>query len=105
MIHAISISASGLVQSSGWPTVVAIMGNWFGKSRYVCTTLAVVQYSCVSGMFISFKCSHGMIFGFWSANASVGKRAHVHMCILHYVHVHCTLKITLPMHNLRPKDT
>jgi OPA family glycerol-3-phosphate transporter-like MFS transporter 3 len=39
---------NGLVQSSGWPTVVAIMGNWFGKS------------------------SHGMIFGFWSANASVG---------------------------------
>ena len=23
---------SGLIQSSGWPTVVAVMGNWFGKS-------------------------------------------------------------------------
>ena len=25
---------NGLLQSSGWPTVVAVMGNWFGKSRY-----------------------------------------------------------------------
>ena len=23
---------NGLVQSAGWPSVVAIMGNWFGKS-------------------------------------------------------------------------
>ena len=27
-------AANGLVQSLGWPTVVAIMGNWFGRSRY-----------------------------------------------------------------------
>ena len=26
---------NGLLQSSGWPTVVAIMGNWFGRSRLV----------------------------------------------------------------------
>ncbi len=26
---------NGLLQSTGWPTVVAIMGNWFGKARYV----------------------------------------------------------------------
>ena len=25
----------GLLQSAGWPTTVAIMGNWFGKGRYV----------------------------------------------------------------------
>lgn len=24
---------SGLFQSTGWPCVVAVMGNWFGKSR------------------------------------------------------------------------
>ncbi len=24
--------ASGFVQSSGWPTEVCVMGNWFGKS-------------------------------------------------------------------------
>ena len=25
----------GLLQSTGWPTIVAIMGNWFGKGRCV----------------------------------------------------------------------
>ncbi|XP_052781449.1 sugar phosphate exchanger 3-like [Mya arenaria] len=39
---------NGLLQSMGWPTVVAIMGNWFGKS------------------------SRGFVLGLWSACASVG---------------------------------
>ncbi|XP_060562430.1 sugar phosphate exchanger 3-like [Ruditapes philippinarum] len=39
---------NGLLQSLGWPTVVAIMGNWFGKS------------------------SRGLVLGLWSACASVG---------------------------------
>jgi len=39
---------NGLIQSSGWPTVVAVMGNWFGKS------------------------SRGFVLGLWSACASVG---------------------------------
>ena len=39
---------NGLLQSTGWPATVAVMGNWFSKS------------------------SGGLIFGFWSANASVG---------------------------------
>ncbi|XP_061187885.1 sugar phosphate exchanger 3-like isoform X2 [Saccostrea echinata] len=39
---------NGLLQSMGWPTVVAIMGNWFG--RY----------------------SRGLVLGLWSACASVG---------------------------------
>lgn len=39
---------NGFAQSTGWPTVVAIMGNWFSKS------------------------GRGLIFGAWSANASVG---------------------------------
>ncbi|XP_077981346.1 sugar phosphate exchanger 3-like [Glandiceps talaboti] len=39
---------NGLLQSTGWPAVVAVMGNWFGKS------------------------SRGVIFGLWSACASVG---------------------------------
>jgi sugar phosphate permease len=25
---------NGFAQSTGWPAVVAIMGNWFGKSGY-----------------------------------------------------------------------
>ncbi|CAF1399815.1 unnamed protein product [Rotaria magnacalcarata] len=39
---------NGLAQSTGWPCVVAIMGNWFGKE------------------------GRGLIFGVWSACASVG---------------------------------
>ncbi|XP_064604682.1 sugar phosphate exchanger 3-like [Liolophura sinensis] len=39
---------NGLFQSTGWPTVVAVMGNWFERS------------------------SRGLVFGLWSACASVG---------------------------------
>ncbi|KAJ4954222.1 hypothetical protein NE237_031054 [Protea cynaroides] len=39
---------SGLFQSTGWPCVVAIMGNWFGKSK------------------------RGLIMGIWSSHTSVG---------------------------------
>jgi len=39
---------NGLLQSTGWPCVVAVMGNWFGKA------------------------GRGVVFGLWSACASVG---------------------------------
>ncbi|XP_004629192.1 sugar phosphate exchanger 3 [Octodon degus] len=39
---------NGLLQSTGWPCVVAVMGNWFGKT------------------------GRGVVFGLWSACASVG---------------------------------
>lgn len=39
---------SGLFQSIGWPCVVAIMGNWFGKSK------------------------RGLIMGVWNSHTSVG---------------------------------
>ncbi|CAI5786236.1 sugar phosphate exchanger 3 [Podarcis lilfordi] len=39
---------NGLLQSTGWPCVVAVMGNWFGKA------------------------GRGLVFGLWSACASVG---------------------------------
>lgn len=39
---------NGLLQSTGWPCVVAVMGNWFGKA------------------------GRGFVFGLWSACASVG---------------------------------
>lgn len=38
----------GIVQSIGWPCVVAVMANWFGKSK------------------------RGLIMSVWSSNASVG---------------------------------
>lgn len=46
--YGIFMALNGLFQSTGWPCVVAVMGNWFGKS------------------------SRGIVFGIWSANASVG---------------------------------
>ncbi|KAJ8752835.1 hypothetical protein K2173_008570 [Erythroxylum novogranatense] len=39
---------AGLFQSTGWPLVVAVIGNWFGKKK------------------------RGLIMGIWNANTSVG---------------------------------
>ncbi|KAK3158665.1 hypothetical protein QOZ80_2AG0140030 [Eleusine coracana subsp. coracana] len=39
---------AGLFQSTGWPSVVAVVGNWFGKRR------------------------RGLIMGIWNAHTSVG---------------------------------
>lgn len=39
---------AGLFQSSGWPSVVAVMGNWFGKKK------------------------RGLIMGVWNAHTSIG---------------------------------
>eukprot|EP00106_Octopus_bimaculoides_P022507 XP_014789949.1 PREDICTED: sugar phosphate exchanger 3-like [Octopus bimaculoides] len=47
-LYMILMVLNGLLQSLGWPCVVAIMGNWFGKS------------------------SRGFILGLWSSCASVG---------------------------------
>lgn len=42
---------AGLSQSTGWPSVVAVVGNWFGKSK------------------------RGLIMGIWNAHTSVGNIA------------------------------
>ena len=42
---------AGLFQSTGWPSVVAIVGNWFGKKK------------------------RGLIMGIWNAHTSVGNIA------------------------------
>ena len=39
----------GLFQATGWPSVVAVMGNWFGKRK------------------------RGLIMGVWNAHTSIGK--------------------------------
>ncbi|KAI3808891.1 hypothetical protein L1987_24854 [Smallanthus sonchifolius] len=39
---------AGLFQSTGWPSVVAVVGNWFGKSK------------------------RGLIMGVWNAHTSIG---------------------------------
>ncbi|PKU38858.1 sugar phosphate exchanger 3 [Limosa lapponica baueri] len=53
---------NGLLQSTGWPCVVAVMGNWFGKA------------------------GRGFVFGLWSACASVGNilGAFLASCVLRY---------------------
>ncbi|KAM4670882.1 sugar phosphate exchanger 3 isoform 3-T4 [Amazona ochrocephala] len=53
---------NGLLQSTGWPCVVAVMGNWFGKA------------------------GRGFVFGLWSACASVGNilGAFLASCVLKY---------------------
>jgi len=44
----ITYFCNGLLQSTGWPVCVTIVGNWFSKS------------------------SSGLVFGVWSSNASLG---------------------------------
>ena len=34
------------LQSSGWPGVVAVMANWFGKGKYVHTVCSVQMWIC-----------------------------------------------------------
>ena len=43
--------AAGLLQATGWPSVVSVMANWFGKGK------------------------RGLIMGVWNAHTSVGERA------------------------------
>lgn len=66
---------NGLLQSTGWPTIVAIMGNWFGKG------------------------SHGAVFGIWSANASVGNIIGAFMAasVLHYGYQYAFLVTSVPL--------
>ena len=45
---------AGIFQSTGWPSVVSVMGNWFGKSK------------------------RGLIMGVWNAHTSAGLHVHNH---------------------------
>lgn len=40
---------AGLLQATGWPSVVSVMANWFGKGK------------------------RGLIMGVWNAHTSVGE--------------------------------
>ena len=44
----------GLLQSTGWPTVVAIMGNWFGKGRYVFISLTMYVCYIIQYMYVPY---------------------------------------------------
>ena len=49
---------AGLIQSSGWPTVVAIMGNWFGKSRY----MYMYMYMYINTHIHVYTCTYTCIY-------------------------------------------
>eukprot|EP00249_Psilotum_nudum_P017943 c26563_g1_i2 orf=580-2346(-) len=55
-------AAAGLFQATGWPSVVAIIGNWFGKRK------------------------RGLIMGIWNAHTSVGNvlGSLIAASVLHY---------------------
>jgi len=63
---------NGLFQSTGWPVVVACMGNWFGQS------------------------SRGVLLGMWSSCASVGNiiGAFMASAVLKYGYEYCFLLTT-----------
>ncbi len=46
--YAFAQVVSGAVQATGWPAVICVMTNWFGRRK------------------------RGLVFGFWNANVSVG---------------------------------
>lgn len=47
-LMAVFMCINGFFQSTGWPGVVGIIGNWFGKGK------------------------RGLLMGFWAVNANVG---------------------------------
>lgn len=48
LLMAVAMSLNGYFQSTGWPGVMAVMGNWFGKGK------------------------RGLLMGFWAINSNVG---------------------------------
>jgi MFS transporter, OPA family, solute carrier family 37 (glycerol-3-phosphate transporter), member 3 len=55
--YAVAWSLNGLIQASGWPANVAIMGQWFGRCACPCGAGRVER---------------GAVLGAWSGNASFG---------------------------------
>ncbi len=63
--YAVLWSLNGLIQASGWPAAVSIMGSWFGS----------LDCGCLCGNGENgkrSKCGRGAILGAWSGNASAG---------------------------------
>lgn len=52
----IMMCLNGYFQSTGWPGVVGVIGNWFGKGK------------------------RGLLMGFWAVNSNVGNIAALVMC-------------------------
>lgn len=55
-ILAVAMTLNGFFQSTGWPGVMGIMGNWFGKGK------------------------RGLLMGVWGINANIGNIIASVMC-------------------------
>ena len=55
-------------QSTGWPGVVAVMANWFGKGRY---STCIYKYIVVYHISHDY-CRRGLIMGVWNSHTGVG---------------------------------
>lgn len=64
-------AAAGIVQTTGWPGVVTIVGRWFGKSK------------------------RGMIFGIWNSHTSIGNILGT-MVAAHYVESDWSMSFIVP---------
>jgi OPA family glycerol-3-phosphate transporter-like MFS transporter 3 len=62
--YALLWSLNGLIQASGWPAAVSIMGSWFGSLNCNCFG--------TSNTAKKNRCGRGAILGAWSGNASAG---------------------------------
>ncbi len=61
-MHAVDWQAVwGLYQSTGWPTVVAVVGNWFPKGKSVHDVVSFADAG-----------RRGLVLGVWNAHASIG---------------------------------
>lgn len=102
--------SAGLLQATGWPSVVSVMANWFGKASHyflccaaqvawqlLCTlclhacTLATVAHThthmhvsnCASCVCLpTLQGKRGLIMGIWNAHTSVGERSSWRECCI-----------------------
>lgn len=56
VLMAVAMCLNGFFQSTGWPGVVGVMGNWFGRGK------------------------RGMLMGFWAVNANAGNILALVLC-------------------------
>lgn len=80
---------NGLMQTTGWPAVVACVGNWFGKGKWVAHG-AGVDYSCD---WSSNVCHTGQtrvwfMSAMWPKNKLYTQNTHTHTLWI-YVHTVC----------------
>ena len=70
---------TGMFQATGWPGVVSVMANWFGKGRRSAWTLGTsdrISPETVSSQsrsaFVIILFARGLIMGFWNSHTSLG---------------------------------